>query len=180
MFFFSRSYLQVCIQRWTTKQNQCAGQSHWYPNKDSQYCFWLTSQVCLWITIDSPCLALFPPFSSAIDSLANEFASCHFARQLSLSNLAHLSASGERKRGARSIDVNYADVTRDGAHWSVSPPKESIKVRQLVFSPRFFFFPLFQGFNNVTTVMDTASASPDKLSRLNLVHLTPTTHLHRK
>lgn len=80
--------------------------------------------------------------------------SCHS------SNLAHSSASGERKRGARSIDVNYADVTREGAHRSVSPPKESIKVKQLVFSPLFFFF--FQRFNNVTMAMDNASASPDK------------------
>lgn len=53
------------------------------------------------------------------------------------------------KKGAGSIDVNYADVTREGAQWSVSPPKESIKVKQLV-SPS-FFFPL-QSFNSVTTV----------------------------
>lgn len=74
-----------------------------------------------------------PPF--AVNSMTNEFALCHSARQLSLSNLAHSPTSGERKRGARSIDVNYAAVTRDGAHWSVSPPKQSIKVRQLVFFP---------------------------------------------
>lgn len=72
------------IRRWTTKQNQCAGQSHWYPNKDSQYCFWLTSQVSLWIAIDFPCLAVSSPLSNAIGSLVNEFALCHFARQLSL------------------------------------------------------------------------------------------------
>lgn len=52
------------------------------------------------------------------------------------------------KKGAGSIDVNYADVTREGAQWSVSPPKESIKVKQLV-SPS-FFFPL-ECFNSVTT-----------------------------
>lgn len=52
------------------------------------------------------------------------------------------------KKGAGSIDVNYADVTREGAQWSVSPPKESIKVKQLVFPS--FFFPL-QHFNSVTT-----------------------------
>lgn len=52
------------------------------------------------------------------------------------------------KKGAGSIDANYADVTREGAQWSVSPPKESIKVKQLV-SPS-FFFPL-QSFNSVTT-----------------------------
>lgn len=121
------------------------------------------------------------PLSSVIDLLANEFALCHFARQLSLSNLAHPSTSGERKRGVRSIDVNYADVTREGAHWSVSPPKESIKVRQLVFSPRFFFFlSFFQRFNNVTMVMDTASASPDKLSGLNFTRLNTTTRSRHK
>lgn len=52
------------------------------------------------------------------------------------------------KKGAGSIDVNYADVTREGAQWSVSPPKESIKVKQFV-SPS-FFSPL-QRFNSVTT-----------------------------
>lgn len=113
---------------------------------------------------------------SAIDSLFNEFALCHFARQLSLSDLAHCCASGERIRGAGSIDVNYADVTRDGARWCVSPPKESIKVRQLVFSP--WFFPPTslsgRGFNNVTLETETASASPDKLSGLNFTRLTPT------
>lgn len=114
------------------------------------------------------------PRPSAIDCLANEFALCHFARQLSLSNLAHSSTSGERKRGVGSIDVNYADVTREGAHWSVSPPQESIKVRQLVFSLRFFSF---QRFSSVTAVMDNASASPGKLSGLNLTRLNPTTPL---
>lgn len=52
------------------------------------------------------------------------------------------------KKGAGSIDVNYADVTREGAQWSVSPPKESIKVKQFV-SPS--FFSLLQRFNSVTT-----------------------------
>ncbi|KAM7380826.1 hypothetical protein PAMP_004098 [Pampus punctatissimus] len=89
--------------------------------------------------------------SSTIDSLAHEFALCHLVRQLSLSSLALWATSGERKRRARSIDVNYANVTRDGAHWSVSPPKESIKE-----------------FNNVTLKMDTASASPNITSHISL------------
>lgn len=41
------------------------------------------------------------------------------------------------KKGAGSIDVNYADVTREGAQWSVSPPKESITVKG---PPPFFPF----------------------------------------
>lgn len=95
--------------------------------------------------MDFPLALLFSPhpLSSAIDSSVNEFALCHFARQLSLSNLAHSPASGEGKRGGRSIDVNYADVTREDTHWSVSPPKESIKVKQLVFFPFPSFFYLF-------------------------------------
>lgn len=129
------------IQRRTTKQNQCSGQSQWYPNKDSRYRLWLTLKVCLWISVFFfffACLAGFfflHPLAAPLTRRLIKFALCHFARQLSLSGLAHSSASGERKRGAGSIDVNYADVTREGAHWSVSPPKESIKVRQLVFSP---------------------------------------------
>lgn len=60
--------------------------------------------------------------------------------------------------------------------------KESIKVRQLVFSPRFFFFlsSFFLVFNNVTAVMDNASTSPDKLSGLNFTHLNLNTQLHHK
>lgn len=105
--------------------------------------------------MDFPWLARFLPVSSAIDSQDNESASCHFSRQLSLPNSAHHSQSGERKRGVRSIDVNYADVRRDDAHWRVSPPEESIKVRQLVFPHSFFFF--FQAFNIVTLRMESTS-----------------------
>lgn len=67
------------------------------------------------------------------------------AATLRLGTFGHI--RGEKK-GAGSIDVNYANVTREGAQWSVSPPKESIKVKQLV-SPS-FFFPL-QTFDSVTT-----------------------------
>jgi len=84
-------------------------------------------------------LFFFFPVSCTIDYLGNESALCHCAGQLSLSFLAHQPASGDRKRGVRSIDVNYADVTSDGAHWHVPPLKESIKVKQLVF-PHFFSF----------------------------------------
>lgn len=101
------------------------------------------------VSIDFSCLAPFPPLSWTIDSSGNESALCHFAGQLSLSYLAHKSASGERKRGVRSIAVNYADVTWVGAHRRVPPLKESIKVRQLVFphlAPPTLPF-LFQRFN---------------------------------
>lgn len=65
---------------------------------------------------------------------------------------------GGGKRSARSIDVNYAGVKRGGTHRPVSPPKESIKVKRLVFFLLVFFF---QRINNVTTVTDNDSASPD-------------------
>lgn len=58
--------------------------------------------------------------------------------------------------------------------------KESIKVRQLVFSPQLFFFFLSSfchRFDNVTVVMDNASTSPDKLSDLNFTHLNLNTQL---
>lgn len=60
---------------------------------------------------------------------------CVTAATLGPGTLAHV--RGEKK-GTGSIDVNYADVTREGAHWSVSPPKDLIKVKQLV-SLSFFF-----------------------------------------
>lgn len=95
--------------------------------------------------------------------------SCHS------SNLAHSSASGERKRGARSIDVNYADVTREGAHRSVSPPKESIKVKQLVFSPLFSFSfrdSIMSLWRWTTHLHHQTNDQPQ-----NITHLNPTTHL---
>ena len=58
---------------------------------------WHSPSVCelQWISLVS---LFFFLLSGAIDSSANEFASCHFARQLSLSVLAHRAASGERKK----------------------------------------------------------------------------------
>lgn len=89
----------------------------------------------------------FLPLSSAIDSLANEFALCHLARQLSLSSLALWSTSGGRKRGARSIDVNYANVTRDGACILVCVSSKGVDKGQAIsFFPLGFFF--FLSFRN--------------------------------
>lgn len=107
--------------------------------------------------------------------LTHWFALCHFARQLSLSNLAHSSASGQRKRGVRSIDVNYADVTREGVHRSASPPKESIKVKQLVFFPSFFFSfrdSIMSLWRWTTHLHHQTNYLPQ-----NITHLNPTTHL---
>lgn len=93
-----------------------------------------------------PCT--FPTWGSTTESSVNEFGLCNFSWQLPLSVPSTFGHIRDEKKRAESIDVNYADVTREGTQWSVSPPKKSIKVKQLV-SPS-FFFPL-QSFNSVTT-----------------------------
>lgn len=161
--FISFDLIVRYLYRWTTKQNQWAGQRHWYPNNASWYCFWLTAQPTCEEPRISPPLALFP---QSCHWLAGVMYSPSVAsRDSRHSPVGGPSASRQRKIGARSITVNYADVMRDGTRWPVSPPVESIKVKQLLFFPHSFFFLFSWGFNNGSPEMDTASASPDQCSK---------------
>lgn len=64
------------------------------------------------------------------------------------------------------MDVNYADVTREGAHWPVSPPKESIKVKQLVsFSFRWCRYGDNGSYQRPHQHLNTSSASQLKLPK---------------